>query len=95
MNEQLIEKLYEKGAKYYHKFTPISDYIGKHYIGDPVGRVLTKEDRDVISMCSAIDMYIGSEFTKKKFIATGVVLGVVGTLVTMAIVRKVKNKEEA
>ena len=96
MNENFIEKTYKNSEKHYHKFTPISDYIGKHYIGAPVGKQpLTKENLDVISMVSAMDMYIGSEFTKKKFIATGVVLGVAGTLVTIAIIRKIKSKEEA
>lgn len=95
MNENFIEKTYKNSEKHYHKFTPISDYIGKHYIGDPKDHVLTKEERATISMFSATDMYIGSEFTKKKFIATGVILGVVGTLVTIAIIRKIKSKEEA
>lgn len=95
MKENLIEKAYKNSEKHYHKFTPISDYIGKQYIGNPKDHILTKDERATISMFSAIDMYIGSEFTKKKFIATGVVLGVVGTLIAITIIRKVKKKEEA
>lgn len=82
-----------ESEKNYSKFKPISDYIGEHYVGDPVDKPLTNEERNVISMFSAMDMYIGSEYTKKQFIATGMVIGIISTIVTIKIINKIKKKE--
>ena len=96
MQDNHIEKLYKKAGDNYSKFKSISDYwIGKYYITSLPGQSLNAKERDVISTFSAMDMYIGSEFTKKKFIAAGILIGVGGTIALEIIITKIRKKIEA
>jgi len=96
MNNKRIEKLYVDGYENRKVFRPISDYINENYVTDPLnGDKLTKEDRDVISDCSAIDMAIGSESTKVKYLIIGSLIGIAGTVILLQIKKKFKKKEEA
>ena len=95
MQDNHIEKLIWKAGDNYSKFKSVSDYIGKHYIGALPVQSLNAKERDVISTFSAMDMCIGSEFTKKKFIAAGILIGVGGTIALEIIITKIRKKIEA
>ena len=89
-----IEKLYIEGYEKRNDFRSMSDYINEKYVTDPKeGDKLTQEARDVISEVSAIDMAIGSESTKNKYLLIGSAIGIVGTIIVMKIRKKFKKDE--
>lgn len=52
------------------------------------------DERKIISYLSAVDMAIGEEVTKNKHILTGIIIGTVGTVLTVKLVNKFKEKKE-
>lgn len=67
------------------------------WVAEPIVEATVVSDDDnkkVISHLSAIDMAIGEEVTKNKHILTGVIIGTVGTGLTVVLVNKIKNKKE-
>ena len=87
-----IEKIYKNGYDKRKDFRPISDYINEKYVTPASGKELTNEAREVISDCSAIDMGIGSESTKNKYMIIGSVIGIVGTIIILQIRKKFKKR---
>ena len=92
MNNSRIEKAYKDIDSKSKGFRPISDYIVEHYVTDPhEGTKLTKEDRDVISYVSSVDMAMGAEAKKVEYIIIGSLIGIVGTIIVMKIIKKFKK----
>lgn len=91
LNVNRIEQIYKVSESKFKNFKPVSDYIVEHYVDDLPGTPLSVGDRDVISMCSAIDMRIGAELVKRKYIVLGVVVGVVATIAVVKIIEHVKK----
>jgi hypothetical protein len=93
MNEAKIEKWFTNIEDKAKEFRPMSDYIVKHHVKDPIdGDKLTQEDRDVISMFSAMDMAMGSESTKNQYLLIGGLIGIVSTIIVVKRKNKFKRK---
>lgn len=93
MKNKQIKNWYKNSIKHHEKFLSIANYIGEKYITPLDGEELTKENMATIAMFSAMDMYIGSESTKKKFIGAGVAIGVIGTIVAIMVLKELKKGE--
>ena len=78
-----FDKIYNQASKQgFEKFKKMSDYMVEHYISPPsLGNVLSKEALDTISTCSAVDMAIGAKLVKRKYIITGVCIGVLASVI--------------
>ena len=95
LNDMGIEKLYKKGLANSKQFRSLSDYIVEHYVYDiPNGKKLTEVSRAVISECSAIDMAIGSESSKNKYLITGILIGVATTGAILSIRKIIKSRKK-
>lgn len=69
-----IERAYKvAGEKGFKKFSKAALYIANKYCEFPNG------GKDTIVWCNAVDMAMGAELVKKKYVITGVAIGVLGT----------------
>jgi len=96
MNNARIDKLYNNNIDEKAKdFRPMSDYIVNKYVKSVEGKELTQEARENISFISSVDMAMGSESTKVKYLIIGSLIGIAGTVTLLQIKKKFKKKEEA
>ena len=88
-------KVYKNGASNSKKFRHFSQWVvDNHVKGIPGNDHLNKVDLGNIADVLSIDMAIGSELFKRKYIVTGIVIG--GVLVlTISKVIDIYQKERA
>ena len=88
-------KVYKNGASNSKKFRHFSQWIVDNYVaGIPGNDHLNKVDLRNIADVLSLDMAIGSELFKRKYIVTGIVIG--GVLVlTASKVIDIYQKERA
>ena len=86
-----IERIYLNGYENRNKFRPISDYINEKYVTPTPDKELSQEAREVISDCSAVDMAMGAESVKSKYLIIGSLIGIAGTIVLLQIKKKFKK----
>lgn len=86
------EKIYTNGYEHSNKFMDFSKWIVKNNVAtDPRNSHLTAEALEGIVEVLAIDMAIGSELKKNKYIITGVIIG--GLLTAGVIILNNKLRE--
>jgi hypothetical protein len=90
MNGVNLKKLRNISDKYVAKFSNAATRL----VMDEVSGT-DDENKKVIAMVTARDMAIGAAMKKGEHILTGVVIGVLGTALTIGIVNKIKKLRKA
>lgn len=92
MKDSRIDKLYNNDIDEKAKeFRPMSDYIVNKYVTSVEGKKLTQEARMNISFISSVDMAMGAELVKSKYLIIGSLIGIAGTIVLLQIKNKFKK----
>lgn len=71
----------------------VSDQMVKQYVTSIAGQIpLSDAARATISEVSSIDMAVGSKLMRNKYILTGVLIGVVATVVVISVAKVIKKR---
>ena len=88
-------KVYKNGASNARKFRHFSQWVVNNYVeGIPGNGHLNKVDLNNIADVLSMDMAIGSEFFKRKYIVTGIVIGGALTLTISKLIDIYQKEEE-
>ena len=85
-----LKKLQNLDDKYIAKFNNIATKLVMDEVEDT-----DDENKKTIIMFTARDMAIGAILKRKEYILTGVGIGILGTLVTLKIIKHKKKKDRA
>ena len=83
-----LKKLQSLDEKYIAKFNDMATKI----VMDEVDNT-DDENKKTIIMFTARDMVIGAVLKRNQYILTGIGIGILGTLLTLKIIRKIKNED--
>ena len=83
-----LKKLQSLDEKYIAKFNDMATKI----VMDEVDNT-DDENKKTIIMFTARDMAIGAVLKRNQYILTGIGIGILGTLLTLKIIRKIKNED--
>jgi ElaB/YqjD/DUF883 family membrane-anchored ribosome-binding protein len=95
MKNDAFEMAYKQGGRAMKKFTKAATYLTEKYVSECPDHPLTKEARNTIMECMAVDMATGANLVKNEYLAIGIAVGVtIGILGTYLSTMLVSTRKE-
>lgn len=83
MRDAYLDNILKKGYENRDKFSKLARYVVKHDVTPLAGDTLSLTARRRIAEAMSIDMSVGAELVKNKYIVTGMIIGSIITIVVM------------